>query len=246
MGARGVFWGLILIGATALFLAGIAVGASRVFPYPQLSALKTVVLGDSDTPAQPVPDRAMGRTLLFPAFSPDVEVVMVGDSITEGAIWAEVFPGVSIANRGVWADTTADVLSRMDTIASVAPEKAFVMLGINDIAAGLAVADIVANYTEIVGALRAAGARVYIQSTLICRLPLCRERQDDVETLNARLAALADREGHVFIDLNASMTVPETGLLRPDFTYDGIHLSGTGYAHWANRLDRYIRPSGDR
>lgn len=233
---------LVLCLLGGVFLAGIAVATTRVFPYPQIVALKDFVLGH-ETTANPgpkrAPGRAVGRRSLFSEFAPDADVVMVGDSITEGAIWAEIFPDVAIANRGVWGDTTADVLARLDTITALTPDKAFVMLGVNDIRLRVAVPEIFANYTQIVAALNAAGAEVVVQSVLLCALPRCLDHAGEIRDLNARLSDYAQQNGHMFIDLNATMTDPQTGVF-PDFTYDGIHLSGKGYAEWARLLGDHI------
>src|SRR5215472_17420528 len=62
--------------------------------------------------------------------------VMIGDSLTDGAEWKEMFPGTAVVNRGVDGDTTAGVLRRMDGITSARAKKAFIMIGINDFKEG--------------------------------------------------------------------------------------------------------------
>jgi len=64
----------------------------------------------------------------FDAFHAPAAVVMVGDSLTDGAEWGELFPGAGIANRGIDGDTTDGVLERMDAILALHPAKAFVMI----------------------------------------------------------------------------------------------------------------------
>ncbi len=79
---------------------------------------------------------------------------MIGDSLTEQGLWSEMFPEHTIANRGVGSDTTADVLARMDTILATKPERAFIMLGVNDLALGKPYMD---NYNRIISELRGGG-----------------------------------------------------------------------------------------
>lgn len=43
------------------------------------------------------------------------DVVMIGESITDGAEWREVFPNVAIVNRGINGDKCAGVL-KADTL----------------------------------------------------------------------------------------------------------------------------------
>ncbi len=47
---------------------------------------------------------------------PDVDVLLIGDSITAGALWCEWLPGLSTANRGIPADRTEHVLDRLDSL----------------------------------------------------------------------------------------------------------------------------------
>ena len=44
------------------------------------------------------------------------DIVFVGDSITDGGCWEELFPGVPLKNRGINADDTPGVLKRLDEI----------------------------------------------------------------------------------------------------------------------------------
>jgi lysophospholipase L1-like esterase len=218
-----------LIGWAAI--AGIAyvLGAvtvhKRWFPYPQFRDWK------DRTVARPA---EKPRASLFRFFSPDAEVVMVGDSITQGGIWAEMFPGVTIANRGVGGDTTVDVLARMDTILSTKPEVAFVMIGVNDAARGRSPEEIFASYAKVVDALQGARVEVVIQSTIECSAESCGSKREVLRELNRKLVALAAARGMDYIDLNGALS-DEAGL-KSAYTYDGTHLTGAGYRQWADAL----------
>ena len=63
---------------------------------------------------------------LFKEFGDNADIVFVGDSITSNARWNEFFSGKAIYNRGISGDRTKDILSRIDTILSLNPKKAFV------------------------------------------------------------------------------------------------------------------------
>jgi lysophospholipase L1-like esterase len=171
---------------------------------------------------------------LFRNFSPDVEVVMIGDSITQGGIWSEMFPGVAIANRGVGGDTTVDVLARLDTVLSTKPEVAFLMIGVNDAARGRSPEEIFASYVQIVDALQGAGVEVAIQSTIECRSSTCGSKLEVLRGLNARLGALATARGMDYIDLNGVLA--DGAGLKPAYTHDGTHLNGAGYRQWVDAL----------
>ena len=61
------------------------------------------------------------------------DIVFVGDSLTEGARWDELFPDKPVINRGINADTVNGVLLRLDDIISGKPAKIFLLIGTNDL-----------------------------------------------------------------------------------------------------------------
>ena len=160
---------------------------------------------------------------------------MVGDSLTAAADWRDLFPGVDVANRGLNGDRTADVLARIDTVLQTRARTAFVMLGTNDVLAGRAIEDIVADYGRIVGRLRESGAAVVVQSTLECSRVRCGDRLDAIRALNARLRATSEALGAAWIDVNAVLASGPGGL-RPEHTYDGVHLRASGYVAWRDAI----------
>jgi hypothetical protein len=50
----------------------------------------------------------------FESYKTKADIVMIGDSITDGAEWHEMFPQLNIVNRGISGDTTVGVLNRLD------------------------------------------------------------------------------------------------------------------------------------
>lgn len=182
------------------------------------------------------------RKSFFDAFRAPAAVVMVGDSLTDGAEWSELFPGAGIANRGISGDTTAGVLERMDAILALHSSKAFVMIGINDFFQGDSVEAVAQRYGRIVAALRGNGAEVFVQSTLFCNAAKttwapCAAANEKVKQLNRRLAAL-DPKTATFIDLNRKLS-GATGL-KGELTYDGVHLNGEGYRLWRDAISQYM------
>ena len=90
--------------------------------------------------------------------SRQVDVVLLGDSITWAGNWESRFPGVHLVNRGIPGYKTANVLNEMDATIALRPKKAFLMIGINDLL-GMAPVDQVYDTTvAIVRRLQAAAA----------------------------------------------------------------------------------------
>jgi lysophospholipase L1-like esterase len=228
--------------ALACFIIGMGAGASiykyKLFPVSAVRAARNVVLGD------PL-DRFMAndvtnpRNSVFEAFHPHADIVMIGDSITNNGEWQEMFPGVSIANRGIASARSDHILRRLPTILESTPKEAFLMFGVNDLSILQSVDVTFANYKEIVAKLQAAGVAVVIQSTLECSRSHCGEVVDHIKELNARLRDFAASKNIRYIDINAGLTSESEGLLR-QFTFDGIHLTGPGYVKWRAALTPYI------
>lgn len=166
------------------------------------------------------------------------DIVFVGDSITAGAEWNELFPGAPVRNRGIGGDRTDDVLRRFDQLTVGPPSKIFLKIGTNDLGTGVDAATILENYREILDrfAREAPTAEVYVQSVL----PRDATYRDRVEDLNASIETLAAKRGLEFIDLYPAF-LDEDGSIQDALTYDELHLSGDGYRQWQEQLAPYVR-----
>jgi lysophospholipase L1-like esterase len=187
------------------------------------------------------------RVSFFEKLGSQAGIVMVGDSLIDGAEWHEMFPGTAIANRAISGDTTGGVLERMDGIVSVGARKAFVMLGINDFTdTDLTVEAVFDNYRRIVARLEQSGARVFVQSTLMCNekkaaWKSCAAANEKIARLNGKLAGLASAKV-AFVDINRGLAGP--GGLKDELTYDGVHLNGDGYRIWRDEIAPFVRSAG--
>ena len=128
------------------------------------------------------------------AMTEKIKIVMIGDSITYGGNWNELFPTITIENRGISGNKTEDILKRMEPILALKPHKAFVMAGINDIYGGLSINIIFKNYINIINLLQNKNIIVYIQSTLECSRYYCGDNIETVRALNNKLKVYADEQ----------------------------------------------------
>ena len=184
----------------------------------------------------------MEKKSFFDALGAYASTVMIGDSLTDGAEWKEMFPGVAVVNRGVDGDTTAGVLHRMDAITSTRARKAFVMIGINDFKEGRTVDAVFNDYRGIVSRLNEGGMKVFVQATVMCNEAKagwisCTAIQGRIRELNGRLAGLASARV-TFIDINAGLA--GAGGLKPELTHDGVHLNGEGYRIWRDEISKFV------
>lgn len=175
----------------------------------------------------------------FKMFVIPTDIVMIGDSITHEGHWKDMFPNIKIANRGVGGDRTDDVLRRINDIISLKPNKAFLMVGINDIGWGRCVQDVIDDYLKIIEILQKNNIEIFIQSTIECNRRICGKKLDRVRLLNEKLQNYSRENDLYFINLNEILSEEKNGLLDK-YTTDGIHLSGAGYMVWRENLEKYI------
>ena len=171
-----------------------------------------------------------------------VKVVFVGDSITQGGLWNELFPGVYVANRGIGGNTTSDILARMDQVIKLNPEKLFVMVGVNDLNYKLPTNVAIKNYSDIFNLVdkNLPKTQVYIQSVLPVNDKWKMADNTHIPELNAALKSQADQRGYTYIDLHTSF-LDTSGQLRANLSNDGIHLLGTGYELWRREILKFVR-----
>lgn len=193
---------------------------------------------DDDELAQLLADGYDRRVSLFDVLPPVTpgDVVLLGDSITEGGWWQDWFPGLPIRNRGISGDTTAGVLRRLQQVLHE-PAQLFLLIGTNDITFGVADEDVVGNLSQIVGRLRleCPDTEVVVQSLL----PRTPEMAPRLRGLNEGYARIAAEHGATWLDLWPAFAGAQDEL-RAELTNDDLHLVGAGYAVWVEALRRHV------
>jgi lysophospholipase L1-like esterase len=171
-------------------------------------------------------------------------IVFLGDSLTDGGEWGEMFGDATITNRGIPGDTTRGVLARLGAVTAGAPAKVFLMIGVNDLEAGAPVDDIAANVGHILAAIKAQTPEtaVFVQSALPVRAALVSGpiQNADIAALNRRLEAVSAEHQVRYVDVASALT-DASGELDARYTLDGIHLTGAGYAAWKRVIEEQVR-----
>src|SRR5690606_18870686 len=95
-------------------------------------------------------------------------IVFFGNSITDGAQWAEVFQSPKVLSRGFSGDITAGVLNRLQDIVQRKPAKLFLLIGTNDLARGISADSILKNILLMADYSRqeSPSTKFYVQSIL--------------------------------------------------------------------------------
>ncbi|HAV2436445.1 hypothetical protein KFU66_07190 [Escherichia coli] len=173
------------------------------------------------------------RMSLFASLNHHRDVVMLGDSITARAEWSELLPDVSVANRGIGGDEIQYMALRLGSVLSVSPKVVFIMGGVNDFGHRRKSNDVFNDYKKIINYLSSRNIKVKVQSTLYISRENRLDNNTEIHKLNVSLKSYCEESAECsFINLNEHMSL--NGEIRPQYTGDGIHLTGDGYQKWAS------------
>lgn len=175
------------------------------------------------------------------------DIIFLGNSITDGAEWAELFDNPRVKNRGISGDITSGILDRLDPIVKGKPAKLFLLIGINDVSRGISVDSIVGNIRLILERiqLESPKTQIYLQSVLpvndaFDNFKKHASRWAMVPEINVELKKLASEKQLTYIDLFSHFTDDSGAKLNPDYTNDGLHLMGEGYLKWKELIESHV------
>ncbi len=162
-------------------------------------------------------------------------VVMLGDSLTEGALWSEITGCAFVVNRGIGGDKADGISKRLDEVTKLKPTAVFLMVGVNDIASDVPVEKIVDRVRQTIRRLTKAGSQVYLTLVLPVAESFTRKLNPKINELNAAYTVLALQTKVTVIDFRADMRTEE-GFLRDELSVDGLHLAPDGYRIWRDAV----------
>lgn len=166
------------------------------------------------------------------------DIIFLGNSITDGAEWSELFDDIHIKNRGISADFTVGILNRLDEICDRQPKKIFLLIGVNDLARNSSTDSILKNISQIAKYIKqeSPATKLYIQSILPVNDTFKTfsghtSKSEQIKIINNNLKQNASILKYTFVDLYPSF-LDSDGKLSKQFTNDGLHLKGEGYLLW--------------
>lgn len=172
--------------------------------------------------------------------------ILLGDSISLWFPPALLPPQKTWLNQGISGDTTKGVLHRLHFLDTLAPERIYLMIGINDLLKGVGEDTVIANQTLIIQTLK----RKHPHSELVIFSILPHQGEAAtwegkakfqsvpnhvITRINRRLAQVAAREGVFFFDLYP-LFADSSNHLQGHLSTDGLHLSPQGYQLWGFAL----------
>lgn len=172
-------------------------------------------------------------------------IVFLGNSITDGAEWAELFSDPKVINRGISGDVTDGVLYRLKEVTDRKPEKVFLLIGVNDLAQGKSVKSVVENILLIAEEIkRTSTAELFVQSILpVNDQPEMFQNHvnkgQQILYINKRLQDSAAKFHYTYVDLYSSF-IDSSGKMDLKYSNDGLHLTGAGYLLWQQIIYPFV------
>lgn len=174
------------------------------------------------------------------------DIIMLGNSLTDGAEWNELMRNNHVKNRGIVGDIIQGYYERMEPILKGQPKKIFILGGVNDVSHDVS-GDSIARAMEKLIVLiktRSPRTKIYLQSMLpfnneVRMWKLLKDREHVVVDGNRALEQVARRQGVTWIDLYP-LFVDENGRLKAEYTNDGLHLLGPAYLIWRDAIKKYF------
>lgn len=174
------------------------------------------------------------------------DIVFLGNSITQqGGDWSAKFNRSDIKNRGIGGDVTDGVLARLNEVCYAKPKAVFILIGINDINNwhnkwGIPSPEYVGNNIPKIAKeihRKSPRTKIYVQTVLPTDLEAVK---DAILCVNDIIKSHEAAGHYQVIDLYSAF-VDSNGLIKPELTKDGIHLTAAGYALWVKKLEDIMK-----
>lgn len=189
------------------------------------------------------------RTFVEIAKGAPIEMLFVGDSITDGwrnagqPIWDANWAPYKPANFGIGGDTTQGVLWRMQNgeLDGYQAKLIVLMLGTNNINRN-PVDEIVDGDRLIVEEFkkRQPQAKVLLLGIFPRNPDPANPLRATIKEINGKLARLADNKQVFFMDIGEKFLAPD-GTLTTEIMPDGLHPNLRGYKIWAEAISGRVK-----
>ncbi len=183
------------------------------------------------------------RMELFATQKDQKDIVMLGNSLTEGGQWDKILQRTDVANRGIGSDVTEGYIHRINDVFDLKPKICFIEGGVNDLARYIPQETIIRNLAILIDTLRnesiipVLNAVTYVADNYRALKP--KAFNNSIKNLNRAIRALAKEKKVRLIDLNGKITDGEY-LLKKYTVADGIHYTANTYSLWKKEILKIV------
>lgn len=187
------------------------------------------------------------RASLFDVLPVDTsDIVFLGNSLTHGCEWHELFNMPNIKNRGINGDIVQGIRDRLEPVINGHPKKIFLLIGVNDVSHDLTADSIATAIGELIDDIRSGSpsTRLYVQSLLpinntFGKYKKLYGKEQVIRDINTLIEPMAKEKGFIYIN-SRSIFADENDNLDKNITNDGLHLLGEGYLKWRDFILPYV------
>jgi lysophospholipase L1-like esterase len=196
--------------------------------------------------------KTMHEKFLEEAKAGNIDVLFLGDSITEGwatkgkDVWKAQYEPMHAANFGIGGDKTQHVLWRIDNgeLEGIKPKVCVLMIGTNN-AGSNQPAQIADGITKIVQEVRdKTGAKVLLLAVFprgaTPDAPKDATVRAVVAKINAQIAKLDDGKNIRYLDISDKFMEPDKTITK-EMMPDALHPTAKGYQIWADAMDPLLK-----
>lgn len=183
------------------------------------------------------------RMELFATQKDQKNIVMLGNSLTEGGQWDEILKRTDVANRGIGSDVTEGYIHRINDVFDLKPKICFIEGGVNDLARYIPQETIIRNLVILIDTLRSENiipvlnAVTYVADNYRAINP--KAFNSSIKNLNRAIRILAKKKKVKLIDLNGKITDGKY-LLKKYTVADGIHYTADTYSLWGKEILKIV------
>lgn len=162
----------------------------------------------------------------------DVDVVFLGDSLTEFYDVVKYYPEFNVLNRGIGGDTSFGVEKRLkESVFDAKPKVTTMLIGANN------QNTLMDNYEKILQSFKqnTPDMKVVLLS-LTSMTDNWGEFNQKAKENNVKIKEYANTYGYEFVDLYNPLLDENTNELKREYTIDGGHLTDKGYEIVTNQI----------
>lgn len=177
------------------------------------------------------------------------KIVFVGDSITDQYNLNNYYNynNKIIVNSGISGYKTKNIIDRFNNLVEQhQADKLFLMIGTNDLSAGIKEDEIISNTVEIISMIKKSSPKtkiyyetIYPVNGEIRKNNLKTKKNDKINYINEEMKKYCDENDVIYLDVH-SILVDDNGNLDSKYTEDGLHVNETAYEIITEYLKPYV------
>ena len=175
------------------------------------------------------------------------EIAFYGDSRVAGTDWGEAFPEEEVVNLGVGGDIIEGTIQRLPLLDALEIKHCFLAIGGNNcLSSKFNESAFERNYRLLIDKLLERNIKVYINTIAGVTTANSNFQDDFINEANTKLS----KANRIIREISSDYNLPlidmalfmndENGILKAEYSTDGVHFTDAGYSLWFDKIQDYI------